>query len=258
MTSLGLSDERSILVRHFCRAWGKPAANAGRAKGLSASLCALLVVGLLVPALAEAAWTTPVDLSAAGQDAAPQVAVDADGDAVFTWLRSDGTDYRIQARARSAAGTLSAVQTLSAAGQDASSPQVAVDADGDAVFTWLRFDGTNDRIQARARSAAGTLSAVQTLSAGRAERGPAPRSRSTPTATRCSPGALRRGELPGPGPGALRRRDPERRADPLRRRAERDEPQVAVDADGDAVFTWERLDGTKTGSRPGRARPPGP
>ena len=246
MTSLGSSDERSILVRHFCRALRKPAVNAGRAKGLSASFCALLVVGLLVPALAEAAWTEPIDLSAPGQDPGdPEVAVDADGDAVFTWLRSDGTDYRIQARARSATGTLSAVQTLSAPGQSASRPQVAVDADGDAVFTWLRFDGAKYRIQARARSAGGTLSAVQTLSAaGQNAFNPQVAVDADGDAVftwlrfdgahlrvearaRSAAGTLSAVQtLSGAGQHAS-------------------EPQVAVDGDGDAVFTWERLDGTK-------------
>jgi hypothetical protein len=161
-----------------------------------AALLATLAAGLLVPALAGAEWTTPVDLSKAGQDASqPQVAVDADGDAVFTWVRSDGANFRVQARARSAAGILSPVQTLSSSGQDASDPQVAVDADGDAVFTWRRFDGTNHRIQARARSAAGALSPVQNLS--------------------------------DPGQSAFF-------------------PQVGVDADGDAVFTWERFDGANS------------
>jgi hypothetical protein len=158
----------------------------------------VVVVGLLVAPLSHAAWTAPVNLSAANQNASrPQVAVDADGDAVFTWRRFDGSGtfccFRAQARARSAAGTLSAVQTLSSAGQNAAEPQVAVDADGDGVFTWRRFDGANSRVQARARSAAGTLSAVQNLS--------------------------------DPGGNAHA-------------------PQVAVDADGDAVFTWARYDGT--------------
>ncbi len=131
-------------------------------------------------------------LSAAGRDAgAPQVAIDDDGDAVFTWERSDGTNQRIQARARSAAGVLGAIENLSGPGENASVPQVAVDADGDAVFTWERSDGTNQRIQARARSAIGALSGVQTLSVA--------------------------------GQDA-------------------EAPQVAVDADGDAVFVWERVD----------------
>ena len=54
----------------------------------------------------------------------------------------------IQARERTAAGALFAVQTLSDAGQSASFPQVAVGAAGDAASVWLRSDGTNDRIQA--------------------------------------------------------------------------------------------------------------
>jgi hypothetical protein len=120
---------------------------------------------VLFPALAVAEWSTPIDLSSAGQSAsAPQVAVDADGDAVFTWQRFDGANTRTQTRARSAAGTLSAVQDLSAAGQNAGLPQVAVRRTGAAVFTWVRSDGANDRTQTRARSASGTLSAVQDLS----------------------------------------------------------------------------------------------
>jgi hypothetical protein len=104
-------------------------------------------------------------LSDNGRDAfEPQVAVDATGDAVFAWQRFDGTNDRVQARARSAAGALSAVQTLSSGGQNAANPQVAVDATGDAVLTWRRFDGAHYRVQARSRSAAGALSGVQTLS----------------------------------------------------------------------------------------------
>jgi hypothetical protein len=88
-------------------------------------------------------------LSEAGQNAqSARVAVDTDGDAVFTWSRSDGTNFRVQARTRSASGALSRpVQTLSSAGEDAKIPQVAVDATGDAVATWRRSDGANQRIQ---------------------------------------------------------------------------------------------------------------
>ena len=132
-------------------------------------------------------------LSDPGQNASgPQVAVDNDGDAVFTWERFDGADQRVQAQARSAAGTLSAVQDLSDPGQNAFDPQVAVDADGDAVFTWVRSDGANNLVEARTRSAAGALRPFTTLS------------------------------------------DPGQHAEV---------PQVAVDADGDALVAWERDDG---------------
>jgi hypothetical protein len=136
---------------------------------------ALLAIALVLPASSEAAWTTPVDLSGAGQDAfSPQVAVDPNGNAVFVWLRYDGTTdcggspcSRVQARARSAAGVLSAVQTLSQAGKWAGAPHVAIDASGNAVFVWDRRDGATScpcQAEARARSAAGTLSAIQQLS----------------------------------------------------------------------------------------------
>jgi hypothetical protein len=133
-------------------------------------------------------------LSDAGLDAFdPQVAVDPNGNAVAVWQRFDGTESRTQARRRSASGTLSSVQDLSAAGQSANSPQVAVDPNGNAVVVWSLFDGTNSRIQARRRSASGTLSSVQTLSAA--------------------------------GQDAV-------------------SPQVAVDANGNAVVVWQRYDGT--------------
>ncbi|MDQ3990775.1 MAG: hypothetical protein M3245_00490, partial [Actinomycetota bacterium] len=121
------------------------------------------ILGVL-PA-ADVGATTPETLSAAGQNAdQPQVAVDADGDAVVVWRRFDGTNLRIQARRRSKTGALSPVQTLSAAGQSAYDPQVAVDADGHAVIVWLLFNGANYRVQARRRSATGVLSPLQTLS----------------------------------------------------------------------------------------------
>lgn len=72
-----------------------------------------------------------------------RVAVDADGDAAFAWMGFDGADFRIQARARSASGALGTVQTLSDAGQNAASPQLAADVDGDAVAVWEHWDGAN-------------------------------------------------------------------------------------------------------------------
>ena len=105
------------------------------------------------------------NLSESGQHASnPELAVDYWGNAVFAWTRSDGANTRVQTRTRGAAGALSAVQTLSAPGQDASSPRVGVDAIGNPVFAWTRFDGANFRVQARRASAAGVLGAVQNVS----------------------------------------------------------------------------------------------
>jgi hypothetical protein len=143
----------------------------------------LALLALAAPAGTEAFFSAPLNLSDAGQNtgsfqSSAQVAVDEDGDAVFVWAGRDGTTgcggsgcFRIQARARSAAGVLSVVQTLSVGGENAFSPQVAVDQDGEALFVWSRPDATTDcggsgceRIEARRRTAAGGLSGIVTLS----------------------------------------------------------------------------------------------
>jgi hypothetical protein len=106
------------------------------------------------------------DLSAAaGRAFAPQVATDADGDTIFTWLRFDGVRDRVQARPMTAASVLGSTVNITTSGPSARDPQVATDTDGDSVFTWERFEGGNDRVQARTRSAAGVLGAITNLSA---------------------------------------------------------------------------------------------
>ena len=74
---------------------------AGVTTGL-AVFAALLALGASV---AGAAFSTPVFLSHGSQNAnAPQVASDADGDAVAVWQRFDGSTSRIQGRTISADG----------------------------------------------------------------------------------------------------------------------------------------------------------
>jgi hypothetical protein len=113
---------------------------------------------------ADGTLTSAQGVSAAGQSAGEaELAAAPGGDVVFVWRRSDGANNRIQTRRRAAAGGFSAVQDLSAAGQNAGSPSVAVDDDGDATFAWTSL--TPQIVQTRRRTAAGTLSAVRDLSA---------------------------------------------------------------------------------------------
>jgi len=95
----------------------------------------------------------------------PQVATDADGDSVFTWEIFDANVDRIHARRMALGGGLSGIQQVSAVGGEAFAPQVARSAAGASIFTWLRFDGTVDRVQARAMNVAGSLQATFDLSA---------------------------------------------------------------------------------------------
>ena len=102
----------------------------------------------------------------------PEVAVDADGDAVVSWteLATLGGRGEIKGRAVSKTGVLGSTQTISSNQQTASAKlgQVEIQPDGDAVFAWEAKDPTTGklRIHGRTRSAAGALGAVRVLSGG--------------------------------------------------------------------------------------------
>jgi hypothetical protein len=118
--------------------------------------------------LAGGTLTAPQTLdteSSGGDISNPQLAVDANGNAVYTWAHHfiGGSGQRIETRVRAANGTLTAIQPLSTLGDKATLPQVDVDASGNASYVW-RDDLTYSRIQARSRSSTGTLGAIQTLS----------------------------------------------------------------------------------------------
>jgi len=139
-------------------------------------------------------WQSPVDLSESAEDASyPEVAVTPGGDAVAVWEVFDGSDYLIQAATQAAGGTWQGPVDLSAPGNDAEEPQVGVDPAGDAVAAWVRYDGTDDIVQAATRAAGGTWQPGVNLSA--------------------------------PGENG-------------------EEPQVAVDQEGDAAAAWSRSDGS--------------
>jgi hypothetical protein len=178
------------------------------------------------------------------QESLPHVAVDANGDAWFVWQHFDGTIERIQTRSRSAAGIWSGTWTVSAPGRSAEFPQVAVDPNGSAVFTWECFDGTHWRIQARTVSIAGTRGSTQTLS--------------TAGQDALDPQVAVDGN--GNAVFAWQRFDGSKQRIQARVRSaagslaathtlsaagqDATEVHVAVDPSGDAVFAWERSDGT--------------
>jgi hypothetical protein len=107
-----------------------------------------------------------LDISAAGRSAEPQVAVAGDGSATAVWNRFDGSSFVIQARRISSAGSPQGTVTLSAAGRDAASPQVAIAEGGGADVVWSRFDGTAWVVQERHLDAGGAAAgSAQSLSA---------------------------------------------------------------------------------------------
>jgi len=171
------------------------------------AVVALVASALLLVAQTAAAmptWLSPAKLSAPGENAErPQVAVDANGDAVSVWERFNGGSTVIEASSRPAgSGGWQAPVVLSSTDDQSSFPHVALDSEGDAVAVWEAFDGTEYSIQAATRP--GLTGAWQ-------------------------------------GPVTLK----------LLGAKEESSPELAVDGKGDAVAIWQREeDNVEASSRP--------
>jgi hypothetical protein len=132
----------------------------------AATAVSLALAAAPAPAATDYSWTSPVQLSAAGQHAwTPDVAYSPNGSAVIAWGRYNGAQYVAQAVIRNSNGTLGPVQTIAtASSQVLDGPRVGIDAQGNALLAWSRWDGNDFRVQARTLSAAGVLGLPATLS----------------------------------------------------------------------------------------------
>jgi hypothetical protein len=98
--------------------------------------------------------SAPAKLSAPGQNAfSPALVVDARGDAIVAWARSNGADDIVQASFRPAGGSFGPTVSLSAEGGNAAMPKVAIDAAGNATVVWERYNGANEVVEEATRSA---------------------------------------------------------------------------------------------------------
>jgi LPXTG-motif cell wall-anchored protein len=112
------------------------------------------------------AWSTPVNLSASGEDSdVPQVTVSSTGLVTAVWYRDNGSNYIIQSSTSQNGGAWSTPVNLSAAGRDAYDPQVTVDSTGLATAVWHRYDGSHDVIQSSTSQNGGAWSTPVNLSA---------------------------------------------------------------------------------------------
>ena len=96
-------------------------------------------------------WDTPapIETDDSGDANNPQVAVDADGNAIAVWHQSDGIRDNIWANRYvpgTGWGTAELIETDNAG--SASPPQVAVDSSGNAIAVWDQWDGTRYNIWA--------------------------------------------------------------------------------------------------------------
>lgn len=193
-----------------------------------------------------AAFSAPVDLSATGVVGGTQVATNAGGETVAAWERVDASTRFVQAATRPAGGAFSAPADLSLFGADASAPQVAIDADGNAVAVWARFDGPTRVVQIATRPRDGAFGLPGTLSPGGGE-ARAPHVAVSPggdmvvtwqrsdgantivqaVARRAGAGFSATADLSAAGRDAVA-------------------PHAGIGADGDALVAWQRSDGMNT------------
>ena len=131
----------------------------------AATALSLALAAAPAPAATPYGWTPTVQLSAAGQPAwDADVAYSASGSAVIAWGRYDGAQYVAQAVIRNADGTLGSIRTLATSDQPLGGPKAGIDADGNALLAWTRWDGTDFRVQARTLPPVGALGLTQSLS----------------------------------------------------------------------------------------------
>jgi hypothetical protein len=113
----------------------------------------------------DGAWGPAETISGAiGNASSPVVKVDDAGEAVAAWRWSDGAFLVVQAAARSGGGAWSAPEVLSGPGRSASQPLLAMDADGDALVAWLRFNGSWTAAQVVSRPASESWGNARNLS----------------------------------------------------------------------------------------------
>jgi hypothetical protein len=198
--------------------------------------------------LAGGVWEAPVQLSAFGQAAAgPQVAFDAQGDAIAVWDRYDGSHSIVQASRLPAGSPVWELPAynLSAAGGDAKDEQVALDSQGDAIAVWDRYDGSHSIVQASVRSATGSwnLPATNLSAAGESAYNPAvaidPHGNAVAAWSRASGTDLVLQASSRPSGGGVWQA-----AQDLSPAGEQSgDPQVAIDSDGNAVAIWQSSSG---------------
>lgn len=95
----------------------------------------------------KSSWSSPINLSALGQDASePQIAAGKNSFTVL-WKRSNGAHFAIQAAQKLKNSSWSAPRTLSTGGYDAYFPRGAVDVAGRSAAVWLSSNGRYATVQ---------------------------------------------------------------------------------------------------------------
>lgn len=95
---------------------------------------------------------------------APQVAIDAAGNAIVVWRQFDGGGRVVQAAVRPADGEFGRPVTLSAPGENTTAPSLATDATGRTTVVWSGRDAPGDVVWATTLAPDGQFGRAVTLS----------------------------------------------------------------------------------------------
>jgi Bacterial Ig-like domain len=190
---------------------------------------------------------TLIETDNAGDATSPQIAIDANGNALAVWQQSDGTRTNILANRYVVGmgwGTAALIETINTG--SATAPQIAINANGNALVVWQQSDGTRYNIWSNryvVGTGWGTAALIETDNAGSAyspqiavdTSGNALAVWDQSDGTRNNIWSNRYVVGTGWGTATLIETD----------NNDAGNPQIAVDASGNALAVWEQTDGTR-------------
>ena len=192
-------------------------------------------------------WGTAelIETDNAGDALWPQIAFDSNGNALAVWAQNDGVRYNIRANRFNGARWGSAEQIETDNEEDAFSPQIAIDSNGNALALWGQYDGTRTNIWANRFNGTGwgVAGLIETDNAGSAF-GPqiAFDSRDKAFAVWAQKGGarynIRVNRFDGSSWGSAELIETDNAGDAFR-------PQIVLDNSGNAIAVWEQYDGVR-------------
>jgi hypothetical protein len=107
--------------------------------------------------------TATVIESGTGSAGSPKIAIDADGNAIAVWAQYDGAHNSIYANRYTPGGGWGTETVIESGTDNAGSPQIAIDGDGNAIAVWHQNDGANLSIYANRYTAGGGWGTTATV-----------------------------------------------------------------------------------------------
>ncbi len=196
-------------------------------------------------------WGTPelIETDDASNAYTPQIAIDASGNAMAVWRQSDGSRYNIWANRYTPGSGWGAAGTIESGTGDAYDPQIALDTNGNALAVWLQSDGIRYNIWANRYTAGSGWGTAELIETGGGD------AVSPQIALDANGNALavwRQSQSGGTRYNIWANRYTAGNGWGYAERIETDDagdaryPQIALDANGNAMAVWRQSDGSRT------------